>query len=1002
MEAMSGQRDSFDRQAGPHGLLSPQARSLWAKTGSGESSHLWSPLYVHLLDSSFVAGLLWDEWLGEAVRRDITRELGGNMAAARALACWLAGVHDIGKATPSFQSKVRDRAERVMGTGLAVPSMRGVKPYSHAWMGELIMRRWLSEERGWADYDRGGKGLTAAIEYASVVGGHHGAPPSSLDLKEIDDHQRHAPNEAMGNDVWREVQREMLEFVSSFSGFGCFEETLMRARLSTTSLVLLNGIVIMADWIASNADFFPLVGSLGSVDDAERRAREGWRRLALPGPWHPVPADGQTPDALFRARFPDLPASARLREVQRAALGAAVSIDEPGLIIIEAPMGSGKTEASLLCAEVLASRFSEGGVCYLLPTMATSNAMFSRIERWLEGVPDARGHARQSMQLMHSKAELNADFTRLRHWGGTWMGDAGGTAEDVMAHEWFGGRKRGLLASFVVGTVDQLLMAALKARHVQLRQLGLAGKVVVIDEVHAYDAYMSVYLDRVLDYLGAYGAPVVLLSATLPPSRREQLVRAYRGEEGLSGGRTSRRSVPVPPAPRDAGGVSAYPLVTASSHDRGKVPTYFPCDRGDRRVDVEVDFLEDGDDALVGLLEGLLAEGGCACVLRDTVGRAQHTFDVLRTTFGDDLILVHSRFVAADRAANDERLLRLLGPASSERPQRLVVVGTQVLEQSLDIDFDVMVTDVAPIDLLLQRMGRLHRHSRGEGQSERPSLLRRARCFITGCDDWLASPPRMARGIEHVYESALLLRSVAALEARMADGAFTVTLPTDIAPLVEEVYEERRDIPEQWQQDYEKACKALDEHRDEKRRRAETWLLGRPQNARRCRGLDDWLNNSLPSGMGGDVERAAVRDTQDSIEVVVVQRREGVLYTLEGVSRDGAGTQSPSLRLGTGTEAPDDEAARLAARCTVSLPPMLCAPRIAHDVVAALETSGNFDGWQESRWLRGMLPLVLDMDGKGEIRAGGRMFRLRYTHERGLEATEVKVVGEGGTCDGRR
>lgn len=75
--------------------------------------------------------------------------------------------------------------------------------------------------------------------------------------------------------------------------------------------------------------------------------------------------------------------------------------------------------------------------------------------------------------------------------------------EDVTAHQWFGGRKRGLLSSFVVGTVDQLLMAALKARHVQLRHLGLAGKVVIIDEVHAYDAYMNVYLDRVLTWLGA-------------------------------------------------------------------------------------------------------------------------------------------------------------------------------------------------------------------------------------------------------------------------------------------------------------------------------------------------------------------------------------------------------------------------------------------------------------------------------------------------------------------
>ena len=242
-------------------------------------------------------------------------------------------------------------------------------------------------------------------------------------------------------------------------------------------------------------------------------------------------------------------------------------MDDPGLLIIEAPMGNGKTEASLLCAEVMAAKSGAGGVAYLLPTMATSNAMFSRVEEWLKTVPDSKGGSMESMQLLHSKAALNPDYSKLRSWGSTWMGDEAkaNVEEGVVAHQWFAGKKRGLLSSFVVGTVDQLLMAALKVKHVQLRHLGLAGKVVVVDEVHAYDAYMNTYLDRILTWLGAYGVPTILLSATLPANRRDELIHAYRGRDRKSARNNSRRK-DIPQAPCEESGCPAYPLITTTTY----------------------------------------------------------------------------------------------------------------------------------------------------------------------------------------------------------------------------------------------------------------------------------------------------------------------------------------------------------------------------------------------------------------------------------------------------
>ena len=217
---------------------------------------------------------------------------------------------------------------------------------------------------------------------------------------------------------------------------------------------------------------------------------------------------------------------------------------------------------------------------------------------------------------------------------------------------------------------------------------------------------------------------------------------------------------------------------------------YRACDDPSIGTNVIVERLEDDDDALVAQLEDLLSDGGCACVLRDTVSRAQSSYEQLKAAFGDSCVkLVHSRFIAVDRMENDAELLRLLGPDSADRPSKLIVVGTQVIEQSLDIDFDVMITDVAPIDLLLQRMGRLHRHERGENQGQRPEKLRQARCFITGIEDWATAPPKVNGGIEKVYHPAMLLRSLLSLRAKSTDGGTAmVNLPHDIAGLVERTY----------------------------------------------------------------------------------------------------------------------------------------------------------------------------------------------------------------------
>lgn len=942
-------------------------------------SHLWSPLYVHMGDSAHVARLLWCEWLPESEKRLIANSLGGNAIAAESLVVWLAAAHDIGKATPTFQCKVQDRAEAVSQTGLALPDPRMVRNLSHALMGQVIIETWLNT-RNW-EYPN---------TFSCIVGGHHGIAPNGGDLRRIRVGNG-IPNEGLGDKAWKSVQEEMLRFAFNSSDIRKFEQVFRKAALPQIVQVLLTGLVIMADWIASNSDFFPLVAEVATSEEFEDRARRAWRGLALPPTWHSA-LDAHDLDELLHQRFERLPADARLRPAQQAALEAAEALDFPGMIIIEAPMGNGKTEASLLCAEILAQKFGCGGISYLLPTMATSNAMFARVESWLEHVPLEIGGAKRSIQLLHSKAALNDDFVQLKVWGATGMGDEGYSSkkpseENVIAHQWFSGRKRGLLASFVVGTVDQLLMAALKTRHVQLRHLGLAGKVVVIDEIHAYDAYMSTYLDRTLAWLGAYGTPVVLLSATLPPRRRKELVEAYRGRDAAGARRRSGDASAFPAAPRLNSGDPAYPLITSSHRDGNVHPVYRACSVETAGTDVSIEFMGDDDASLLNLLGEALAEGGCACIIRDTVKRAQKTHALVREALGIETKLVHSRFIAVDRASNDAELLRLLGPDSSCRPQMLVVVGTQVVEQSLDIDFDLMISDIAPIDLLLQRMGRLHRHRRGKGQVERPALLRKARCVIVGSDDWAENPPSFGTGIPYVYQPAVLWRTVLALRRRASRmGDIAINLPHDIASLVEEVYEGKANIPEEWEEEFGIELQKLEGQQERAKAKAKTWLLDRPKTKRPGCDLVGWMRDSYPlhdEARG----RAAVRDAQESIEVVAVQESKGEFSVFPWIG-------SAIGSLGNGSDMPDDEVARITASCTVSLPPALAAPWAAEDTIATLEKSWPMPGWQESRWLKGQLVIAFDAQGNATVSCRNQTYHLHYARESGLELVSCEKKEE--------
>ncbi|MCC6863117.1 MAG: CRISPR-associated helicase Cas3' [Bryobacterales bacterium] len=904
--------------------------ALWAKFGNrNKETSGYHPLLCHQIDTAAVAELLCDYMLCRRESATVFDCAGLRREELKRWICFYAALHDLGKASPVFQIRDRHVNERL-------------PDYLRAWDGGVaapphgLVTAWALREILANDFRHPGK---LATDLSFVAGGHHGLFPAAADLARPRDR-------ASGGASWREARCRIAQTLGSLLGVSGDPP----AALTHAGAMVLAGLISVADWIASNEHYFPYAASnrgsvpeldlceyqLQSRDQAEAAMSGlGWQRAGA----RPVARCFQE---LFRGYCP--------RPLQRAAGETGPKIHHPALVVLEAPMGEGKTEAALLLGEHLSSQGDLRGFYFALPTQATSNQMFGRLSAFLEETsPDPR----VQLQLLHGHAALSAEFQELRkrslqpfESSGV-CGDAGDA--EVIASEWFTFRKRGLLAPYGVGTIDQILLAVLQTRHVFVRCFGLSGKVVIIDEVHAYDTYMSALLERLLTWLAALGTSVVLLSATLPASRRAALAESY--SQGL--GAWTPRKLPA----------AAYPRVTwVTGSGDGGARSFQPSDAVRKKLALQaVERTGEWQAGLANRLRESLREGGCAAIICNTVGRAQELYGALKGSFpgtGSDGLpevdLLHSRFVFGERERREKRSLHRFGPPPcSARPHRAVLVATQIVEQSLDLDFDLLVTDLAPVDLVLQRAGRLHRHAR-----TRPGPLAEPQV-------WLFMPPADGEGIpqfetadQQVYDAHVLFRSWLALRDREA-----VELPEEIEALVEMVYDERNCPPDlgvarrrYWEATRTELKRAQEHERDEARVR---WL--KPPGAD-C-SLDELTQSKLEEGSPEfhQAHQALTRLTDVSVAVVFLHEG-GRLPSLEP---DGRGPVDPAL-------APDLALSKELLLRSVTL----ADRRIVFDLLRQ-ETPA---GWAKSPLLRNHRLLCLN--GEGEVRVG--LHRVRLDAELGV------------------
>ncbi|XWX05447.1 CRISPR-associated helicase Cas3' [Aggregatilineales bacterium SYSU G02658] len=732
-------RDTID--VGIH----PLAVRFWAKYNP--QTYDYHVLDAHLLDVAAVAWAFWDHF--PAVQQEwISQQLSLSKDQTQRWLSFLAGAHDVGKASPGFQRKAEG-----WQTSLERAGFRFVFPMAepHGAVTTLSLKKYLRNK---------GMQKAQASSLATAVGSHHGRWVDDQQIDELDE-------------KWQHVEFDLLDMLWEATGIQALP------NLGRPALIAgwIAGFVSVADWIGSQDKYFPYCPSVEDHQTYfEMQCEKASQVLSILGFY-------TLETAVVPQKFLDLFGFAP-NSMQQTVIEAAASPHDLKTVVIEAPTGDGKTEAALYVAYQLLNQFSNAGFYIAMPTRATSNQLFERTYHFLSKAFPNQG---LNYYLIHSQAVDHQLYQQLL------MSTSTGNEDSLVAAEWFQPRKRSLLAQFGVGTVDQAMLAALMTKHFFVYLFALSCKIVIVDEVHAYDTYMSTVQDRLLQWLDAMESPVILLSATLPSTSRQRLLG------------TDKPILDDTPYPRMTlryrdGTIRVVPLTTQ------------------RQRTIHLHWIPSDDDTLLSELSRRLEQGGCAAVICNTVAEAQQLYETAlrHPSFNpEDVMLFHARFPAPWRDEIEKRVIGEFGK-DGIRPHKRLLIATQIIEQSLDLDFDIISSFVAPVDLLIQRFGRLHRHNRVRPEPlQTPTVLLREPLLVDEKIDFGLS--------EYIYDRYVLLQTYAHLRPMTQ-----ISVPQDVESLIETVYDPAPVWPEWIHQEAKTAHEALKNQRDKQQYVAKINLISKP------------------------------------------------------------------------------------------------------------------------------------------------------------------------------
>lgn len=681
-------------------------------------------------------------------------------------------LHDLGKFSEAFQSQKPDLVEHLQHR-----QPNSEKPYSerHDSLGQWFWNDRLSNqviEENWFS----GATKSGLDCWMRSVTGHHGQPPKAA-----------MPNCASDDYFLKKDRKTIEEFAVQIRclfltgearNIPALLDPIKFEHASQSLSWLFAGVTVLADWLGSNTDYFPY--------KAEELPLEEYWLLARKQAKTALAASGVIPctvksELTFNDFFPKIETPSPLQRWSKS-----VDISQaPQIYLLEDVTGAGKTEAALMLAYRLMEVGNADGFFVALPTMATANAMYERISTLYTKL--FTGNA--NLVLSHGSRNLVENFAKTIIHDSNPEDDITQQDETATARctSWLSDHnKRALLAQAGVGTIDQALLGVLHSKHQSLRLLGLFGKVLIIDEVHACDAYMLGVLQVLLEFHARSGGSVILLSATLPVHMKQALLSAYA--------KGCNTCCPV---------ISnkAYPLATWWNSCNPEVLDEEPlATRAAVTRTVNIDYQHTIGNVKNAIIESL-STGQCVCWVRNTIADALEAYALFGSELEqENITLFHARFCLHDRLATENLILDRFGNNSTHNKRKgQLVIATQVIEQSLDVDFDFLVTDLAPIDRLLQRAGRLRRHVR-DNQGNRimdfNAIDQRGQpCMLVYAPQWSDEPS--SDWLKNVLPKAGFVYPDHAqlwLTAKAIQTG-TITMPTDARNLIENVFGEESVIP---------------------------------------------------------------------------------------------------------------------------------------------------------------------------------------------------------------
>lgn len=565
---------------------------------------------------------------------------------------FICAMHDIGKVHPLFQEQDMEVEASLEAAGLSQIPFERIR---HEKYSEKLLPILCKKE---AD----SKNLEAI---GQIVGLHHQKESHDEKFVDIDRENNLVVR-------WRGIQRYIYNFIKDIFPFDNLD---ILGEGKKHLFVIQNGILgvlVTADWIASSEDVFKETKSFRDFADITDfiEDRKMWISLFL------------SENNLTKSEIPEVKDFNSLfgfegRPVQKD-VEKIVKKEDVKVMLIESGCGSGKTEAALYAAAVLGNRYGLSGMYMGLPTGVTAAALQGRFENFLTEklkISDIK-----KAKLMTSQA-----FLLQEH-------EDDGNEEEIKP-EWTDYSRQRLLYPYAIGTVDQVMTVARLVRFESIRMAGLSSKVLIIDEIHAYDVYMMTVIERLIQICGELGIPVIMLSATLPISTKKALFSTAAGKE-----------VAVNPG---------YPMISYVTQDGEFHEHISKSHKEDRDVRCELLPILNDEKEIAKEAVKNIESGGCECIIMNTVKSAVKVYDEVKELVKEDclVILYHAKMTMNSRERKSQEILNLFGKDRKNRPEKAIVIGTQVLEQSLDVDFDYMMSAICPVDLLLQRVGRYHRHS---------------------------------------------------------------------------------------------------------------------------------------------------------------------------------------------------------------------------------------------------------------------------------------------------